>query len=61
MYIFLFRAYAGQDAYQMAAEKPEILEVLNNPPEVHLFEFNSVSSLESLQNAVSPVNSIGRY
>ena len=57
-----FRAFAGQDAYEMAAEKPEILQVLNNPPEVHIFEISSSeSSQENLQRAESIDNCVGMF
>ena len=51
---------AGQTAYQLASEKPEILEVLNNPPEVQLFVINSESSEESVQRSNSVENTIGK-
>ena len=59
-FLLPFRAFAGKDAYEMAADKPEILQVLNNPPEVHVFEISSTeSSQENLERAGSVDNTAG--
>ena len=56
----LFRSFAGKDAYEMAGDKPEILQVLNNPPEVHVFEISSTeSSQENLERVGSTDNTAG--
>ena len=44
----------------MASEKPDVLEVLNNPPEVHVFDINQETNKEPLQRTISE-NSLGKY
>ena len=53
------RHLAGQNAYQMASEKPDILEVLNNPPpDITVPDIDTETDKEPVQRTISE-NSLG--
>ena len=53
------RHLAGQNAYQMASEKPDILEVLNNPPpDITVPDIDTEIDKKPVQRTISE-NSLG--